>query len=132
MVKNGDAHLKNFGLIYSDPSDHSSIRLAPMFDVVTTSVYEFEDTRTGRMLTDRELALKLNKSRSYPTRAEMIHFGRSVCFEDHPEAVFDRVAQAMTDVAKEHWDMLAQDFGERMLKQWTQGMFAFEPDRVFK
>lgn len=33
---NTDAHLKNFGLVYADLSD---VRLAPMFDMVTTKVY---------------------------------------------------------------------------------------------
>jgi serine/threonine-protein kinase HipA len=33
---NTDAHLKNFGLVYADASD---VRLAPMFDMVTTKVY---------------------------------------------------------------------------------------------
>jgi hypothetical protein len=33
---NTDAHLKNFGLVYADLSD---VRLAPMFDRVTTKVY---------------------------------------------------------------------------------------------
>jgi serine/threonine-protein kinase HipA len=36
MVKNGDAHLKNFGLLYSGVDD---IRLAPAYDVVSTTVY---------------------------------------------------------------------------------------------
>lgn len=35
-VGNTDAHLKNFGLLYGDASD---VRLAPMFDMVTTKVY---------------------------------------------------------------------------------------------
>ncbi|MGJ7610107.1 MULTISPECIES: type II toxin-antitoxin system HipA family toxin [unclassified Variovorax] len=35
-VGNTDAHLKNFGLVYGDAS---SVRLAPMFDMVTTKVY---------------------------------------------------------------------------------------------
>ncbi|CAN5384731.1 type II toxin-antitoxin system HipA family toxin [soil metagenome] len=35
-VGNTDAHLKNFGLVYSDASN---VRLAPMFDMVTTRIY---------------------------------------------------------------------------------------------
>lgn len=35
-VGNTDAHLKNFGLVYGNASD---VRLAPMFDMVTTRVY---------------------------------------------------------------------------------------------
>lgn len=35
-LKNGDAHLKNFGLIYDEISN---IKLAPAFDIVSTAVY---------------------------------------------------------------------------------------------
>ncbi|WPG41013.1 HipA domain-containing protein [Variovorax sp. EBFNA2] len=38
MVRNGDAHLKNFGLLYTSSAD---CRLAPMFDVVTTALYRY-------------------------------------------------------------------------------------------
>lgn len=36
LLKNGDAHLKNFGLLYDDINN---IRLVPAFDVVTTTLY---------------------------------------------------------------------------------------------
>ncbi len=41
FLKNGDAHLKNFGLFFSD--DFSRIWLAPAYDVVTTTAYIFKD-----------------------------------------------------------------------------------------
>jgi serine/threonine-protein kinase HipA len=37
MVRNGDAHLKNFGVLYNNPE--SAISLAPVYDVVTTTAY---------------------------------------------------------------------------------------------
>lgn len=36
-VRNGDAHLKNFGVLYDDAK--GSIRLAPVYDIVTTTAY---------------------------------------------------------------------------------------------
>lgn len=42
VVGNGDAHLKNFGLLYTDPTT-SDCRLAPAFDVVNTTAYIPED-----------------------------------------------------------------------------------------
>jgi len=42
VVGNGDAHLKNFGLLYSDPTA-SDCRLAPAFDLVNTTAYIPED-----------------------------------------------------------------------------------------
>ncbi|MES2946937.1 MAG: type II toxin-antitoxin system HipA family toxin [Pseudomonadota bacterium] len=42
VVGNGDAHLKNFGLLYTDPTS-TDCRLAPTFDVVNTTAYIPED-----------------------------------------------------------------------------------------
>ena len=37
IVRNGDAHLKNFGVLYPAPS--GLVTLAPVYDVVTTTAY---------------------------------------------------------------------------------------------
>jgi len=42
VVGNGDAHLKNFGLLYTDPTTNDC-RLAPVFDLVNTTAYIPED-----------------------------------------------------------------------------------------
>ncbi|APW42963.1 type II toxin-antitoxin system HipA family toxin [Rhodoferax saidenbachensis] len=42
VVGNGDAHLKNFGLLYTDPTTNDC-RLAPAFDLVNTTAYIPED-----------------------------------------------------------------------------------------
>ncbi len=45
MLRNGDAHLKNFGLLYSSAAD---ARLGPLYDVVTTTAYPMlRQRRTG-------------------------------------------------------------------------------------
>lgn len=79
MVRNGDAHLKIFGVLYRSQSD---IWLAPMFDVVTTAVYTYTRYPGGPELEDRTLALKLlagrNRTKAYPTRDELLEFGRRI------------------------------------------------------
>lgn len=47
LVKNGDAHLKNFGLIYEDIND---IKLSPAFDVVCTTIYIKHDVPALHLL----------------------------------------------------------------------------------
>lgn len=42
MVRNGDAHLKNFGVLY--PTIKGPVTMAPVYDVVTTTVYLRNDT----------------------------------------------------------------------------------------
>lgn len=46
-LQNGDAHLKNFGVVYSSASD---IRLAPIYDVVSTTAYIREDIQALTLL----------------------------------------------------------------------------------
>lgn len=41
MVRNGDAHLKNFGVLYPSPS--AQVTLAPVYDVITTTAYIRQD-----------------------------------------------------------------------------------------
>ena len=96
MVRNGDAHLKNFGVLYRSASD---IRLAPLFDVVTTAIYTYTQYPGGPELADRTLALKLfagkHHSKAYPTREELIDFGRRICGVSQPAQTMQRIAEAM-------------------------------------
>lgn len=97
MVRNGDAHLKNFGLLYTGAHD---ARLAPLFDVVTTTIYTYQ--RPGGVESvDRTLALKLRAgkhgSRAYPDTETLLRFGREVCGVRRPQQVIDRIAQAMRE-----------------------------------
>ena len=121
MVRNGDAHLKNFGLLYEDPTHPASVCLSPLYDVITTTVYDYEDRRTGRMRVDRELALKLNKSKSYPTREELVAFGRGHWWVLHPAQVIERIAQGMTEAQHECRGLFPHAFGERMAAEWNAG-----------
>lgn len=96
MVRNGDAHLKNFGLLYRSATD---IWLAPMFDVVTTAIYRYRQFSGGPELEDKTLALKLfagkHASKRYPTVEELLHFGAHVCHVKNPAAVLHRIASGM-------------------------------------
>lgn len=55
LIRNGDAHLKNWSLLYEDPRVP---RLAPAYDMVSTAVYQ----PSGRT---EDLGLKLGESRSF-------------------------------------------------------------------
>jgi serine/threonine-protein kinase HipA len=96
MVRNGDAHLKNFGLLYRSPEQ---VWLAPMFDVVTTSIYTYTRYAGGPELEDRTLALKLfagkHHTKAYPTKEELENFGHRVCGVTKPARTLERIAQAM-------------------------------------
>lgn len=82
-VENGDAHLKNFAVIYRNPE--SDIRLAPAYDIVSTTPYQPRDT----------LALTLAESKRFPDKDTLVAFGRRAC--DLPAA---RVTALLHQVAE--------------------------------
>lgn len=96
MVRNGDGHLKNFGVLYNHVEEP---RLSPMFDVVTTSIYKYQRYDGGPELEDHTMALKLfagpKGSKVYPSPDELLDFGRRICGVADPRAVIERIAQGM-------------------------------------
>lgn len=124
MVRNGDAHLKNFGLLYRSREE---VWLAPMFDVVTTSIYKYTQSPGGPELEDRTLALKLfagkHQTKAYPTTEELVDFGRRVCGAAQPADVIARIADAMgktLDEAKGDARVTAA-LWEQMAQAWEEG-----------
>jgi len=123
MVRNGDAHLKNFGLLYRDPGAGEAW-LAPIYDVVTTTIYPHYNQRTGETRVDRTMALKLfsgAKTRNYPSRDELLRFGKTVCMVSRPDQVIDRIATAMSATLVAHRSRLQHEYGERLVAEWTGG-----------
>jgi len=102
MVRNGDAHLKNFGVGYDEAW---GARLAPMYDVVTTAIYRYQRWQGAEEEEDRTLALRLfagrGQSRAYPTTEELQRFGRQVCGVAQPAPVLARIADALADTLAE-------------------------------
>lgn len=122
MVRNGDAHLKNYGLLYDHPGDRTTVRLSPAYDITTTSVYSRYSARMGREVADRSLALKLNKRKDYPDRAELLAFGSQHCRVRQPERVIERVAQAMTEALAEHESRIEPELFRAMSREWQAGI----------
>jgi serine/threonine-protein kinase HipA len=122
MVRNGDGHLKNFGVLYEHPSDEASIRLAPLYDVVTTSIYGFTHPRTFITQYDRTLALNLRKSRNYPDREALLAFGREHCAVHAPERVLDRIAEALSATLGEQRERVPAVLWQQLNKEWQVGL----------
>lgn len=125
MVRNGDAHLKNFGLLYRSSSD---VWLAPMFDVVTTAVYRYTQYAGGPALEDRTLALKLfagkHATKAYPTTEQLLAFGAKVCNVKAPAAVLQRMARGMERALHEAKsdDRVPRELLARMQEAWGSGL----------
>ncbi len=80
MVGNGDAHLKNYAMLYDDIED---MRLSPLYDVVNTQIYTPADT----------LALKLGKFKDFPDRKRIIDFGKAMGVKRCEEMVDEMAEQ---------------------------------------
>jgi serine/threonine-protein kinase HipA len=136
MVRNGDGHLKNFGVLYTTDGD---VRLAPMFDVVTTSIYTYQRYEGGPALEDHTMALKLfagpKASKVYPLPHELVDFGRRVCGVANPARVIERIAQAMVQTLTLYRNdpRVAPALHAQMASAWAAGLaFASEVIRSRK
>ena len=116
-LRNGDAHLKNFGMVYDDVLGEA--RLAPVYDLVTTTAYLPKDG----------MALTLNGSTRWPTAKELQRLGETRT-GDTPARVrqiLERIADAISTTSievntyiKEHSDFA--EIGVRMLAEWDRGI----------
>lgn len=116
-VRNGDAHLKNFGVLYDDPEDE--IRFAPAFDIVSTTPYIPNDT----------LALLFGGSKAFPERKALLAFARQFCniSERRGKHLLGWVAHGLEATLPELQAYQQQhpafsEVGERMLALWKQGI----------
>jgi serine/threonine-protein kinase HipA len=119
-TRNGDAHLKNFGVVY----DRSArVSLAPAYDLVTTTVYVSKDLP----------ALELAGRRAWPGRDALEAFGSRACNlrRRSIERSFDAVRSGIERATRE-----LRRFGrahpehrrlcEAMRNQWTSGLRSLE------
>ncbi|MVV47096.1 type II toxin-antitoxin system HipA family toxin [Pseudomonas sp. PB120] len=118
-LKNGDAHLKNFGVLYEHCGPDALISLAPAYDIVTTSVYIKSDS----------MALLLGGSKAWPKYKVLMRFGRSACnlTEGRCNELLQQVAHGMA-VAMTEMELYIKansvfaDVGETMIEQWKSGV----------
>jgi len=115
-LRNGDAHLKNFGIVYDDVLGEA--RLAPVYDLVTTTVYLPKDS----------MALTLNGITRWPSVKELRRFGetRMAGTPAKMKQILQRINEAMSQTTPEVRSYMEQhpDFaevGERMLQEWEKG-----------
>jgi serine/threonine-protein kinase HipA len=116
VLRNGDAHLKNFGIVYDDVLGKA--RLAPVYDLVTTTAYLHKD----------RMALTLNGSANWPSAKELQRLGetRAGCTPARVRQILGNIGDAVTAIStqvrthmKEHPEFA--DIGELMLTEWSNG-----------
>lgn len=123
LVRNGDAHLKNFGLLYNSPAERDSIRLSPLYDVVTTTIYKHMTYHSDQPVADHTLALKLDGARSYPDYRQLTDFGRRACLVDNPGAIIERLVDSLQDTLQQEQSRFrdAAEFAA-LTQAWRSGI----------
>jgi serine/threonine-protein kinase HipA len=116
-LRNGDAHLKNFGLIYDDIE--GEVALAPVYDIVTTTVYLPVD----------QMALTLGGTTRWPTAKQLLAFGttRQIGSPSSIKAMLGSLAESVYETMAEVRQYMRakpefDEIGARMLAQWDEGI----------
>lgn len=98
ILGNGDAHLKNFGVLYGDPTSED-VWLAPAYDLVNTTAY----------IRDDSLALTLGGSKSiFASRIHLMDFAKR-CEIDAPGDRILALLQAAEEGIDEHLALLEEE-----------------------
>lgn len=118
-VRNGDAHLKNFGVMYNDCGEDAEVWMAPTYDIVSTTAYKPNDI----------MALFLAGSKNWPKHRLLVEFGRRSCqlSEGRCRDLMEQVAEGMTKARGELLEYLRdhasfEPIGTRMLSEWDRGI----------
>ena len=116
-LRNGDAHLKNFGIVYDDIE--GEVALAPVYDLVTTTAYIQAD----------QMALTLDGSTRWPTEKQLLAFGtnRQIGSPAAIKAMLGAIAEAVFKTMEGlkrhmHAEPEFEEIGTRMLAQWEEGI----------
>jgi serine/threonine-protein kinase HipA len=117
VLRNGDAHLKNFGVLYSTALE--AVTIAPVYDVVTTTAYIKKDVPA--------LSLSGTKKwwpRKILDRFAVTHLSLSA---KTVSTIFTKVKEAVTETRamipgyiSDHQEF--REIGERMMAEWDEGI----------
>ena len=91
LVRNGDAHAKNFAVLYDTPDE---VALSRVYDITTTRAYA--DYR------DDLPAMMMHNKKSWPMEKDLLRYGRQSCQLQEREcrAIIQTVIKAVTTVGR--------------------------------
>ncbi len=115
-LRNGDAHLKNFGILYRDVNGEAE--LAPVYDLVTTTAYLPRDA----------MALTLNGTTRWPDARKLIELGqvRANLAKKDIEGILEATADALSDTLGKMPRYFRKsefpEIGKRIAEAWEEGI----------
>ena len=113
LLKNGDAHLKNFGVLYD--KDFKKISFAPAYDIVNTCVYIYKDRP----------ALTMFGQKLWFGKKDLLKFGVQKCYLSNSQAMqcFEECIDALKESIQElevyiEVNSEFENIGSKMLDIW--------------
>ena len=117
LLKNGDAHLKNFGVLYD--REITEIYYSPAYDIINTCVYLYKDRP----------ALSLFGKKIWAGKKELIKFGILHCFfsETDSNCYYEECITALKDSINDLKKYIVQnknfvDIGSKMITIWEYSL----------
>ncbi len=116
LLKNGDAHLKNFGLLFDD--DFKNIFYSPVYDVVNTVVYIYKD----------KPALMLEGKKIWWSKDTLIKFGQKSCLltlseaKEYYEECFEALRCSIGELKEYLLNNPDFKIGKMMVDSWKLSM----------
>ncbi len=113
LLRNGDAHLKNFGILYD--KEISNIWFSPAYDVVNTQVYFYKD----------KPALTMHGKKLWLGKKELVKFGINDCYlsKEVANSVYDECILVLINSIDELKEYIKtnsdfEDIGRKMIDTW--------------
>jgi len=123
LLRNGDGHLKNYGILYEN--DYTDAKLAPIYDVVCTTVYIKKDIPALKM-SDAKLWFKEKTYRKFAKQTcQMSTKEIDETFEVCKNAV-QKAKISLDEYVEENVEI--RDFAERLKGEWDKGAFYMRED----
>jgi len=120
FLRNGDGHLKNYAILYD--KDYTDAEMAPIYDVVCTTVYINEDLP----------ALDMSGGKVWWKKKTYLGFGKHTCklSLSDIEEIFDECAQAIKYATVEMHSYMEKhpeikSFANRLMDEWDKGLKSF-------
>lgn len=131
LIGNGDVHLKNFALQYSQ--DMKTVFVSPPFDITHTLIYP---------TIDQNMALKLRKSKSFPNLSELIKLATNDSFRiRHAKEIVHRFSENILDYLKQSNEVqfmtglrqsIERSIARTMTTSMTQKVYQHDKQRKFE
>lgn len=122
LIRNGDSHLKNFGLLYN----RDDVSLSPAYDLVTTDIYIDNDVPALALSED-------NYSKKWWSKKELFEFGSDHCYltKKQMTQILIDIQDALLDSAATIDKLSANDpvfaeVGLKMKQSWSDALSDYQ------